>query len=46
MRDPALSTAPRTSRALCEAILNLLGRDDALRPSYVRRRWHGCVEFA
>ena len=34
----------RTSpQALCEVMLNVLGRDNRLRSIYVRRRWQGLV---
>lgn len=31
----------RTSRALCDVIVNTLGRDHTLRHTYLRKRWQG-----
>jgi hypothetical protein len=41
--DPTTTAAEpvRTSRALCNVMLDVLGRDNTLRTTYVRRRWQG-----
>lgn len=41
--DPTATAAEpvRTSRALCDVMLDVLGRDNTLRSMYVRRRWQG-----
>jgi hypothetical protein len=40
--DPTTTAEPvRTSRALCDVMLDVLGRDNTLRSVYVRRRWQG-----
>ena len=33
----------RTSRALCNVMLGVLGRDNKVRSMYVRQRWQGLV---
>jgi hypothetical protein len=34
----------RPSRALCDVMLDVLGRDNKLRSTYVRQRWQGLVD--
>ena len=39
--DPTTAGPMHTSPALCDLMLDVLGRDNTLRSKYVRQRWQG-----